>query len=84
MQDNTQPIEQSLNFEAALAELEAIVKNMEKGDLSLEKALESFELGVKLSRNCQTSLKNAEQQVQQLTEKNGMLEAEPFSPIEEC
>lgn len=80
MQDNTQALQESLNFEAALKELEDIVKNMEKGDLSLENALQNFEHGIQLSRNCQTALKSAEQKVQTLTEKNGSLQTEPFSP----
>ncbi|MCC7257858.1 MAG: exodeoxyribonuclease VII small subunit [Gammaproteobacteria bacterium] len=57
-----------LDLEKALAELEGIVAELESGDLPLEKALRQFERGVKLSRECQASLKDAEQRVQVLVE----------------
>ncbi len=66
------------NFEAALNQLESIVKKMESGELSLEDALKHFEEGIRLSRDCQVSLKNAEQKVQLLTEKNGSIQTEAF------
>jgi exodeoxyribonuclease VII small subunit len=66
------------NFEAALNQLEGIVKKMETGELSLEDALKHFEEGIRLSRDCQISLKNAEQKVQLLSEKNGSIQTEPF------
>lgn len=52
------------NFEKSLEELQKIVDTMESGDLPLEKALEQFESGVKLIRECQKSLQAAEQKVQ--------------------
>ena len=52
--------------EKALRELEAIVEALEAGDLPLDKALKQFEKGVKLSRECQAALKDAEQKVQLL------------------
>lgn len=61
MQDEKQP---SLpDFEVALQKLEAIVSQMEKSDLSLEQALKQFEEGIRLSRQCQQALSQAEQQV---------------------
>ena len=48
---------EGLDFEKALAELEALVARMEKGDLPLEQALESFERGIELTRLCQSALK---------------------------
>ena len=48
------------DFESASAELEAIVKKMEEGDLTLEKALELYERGVQLSRFCHARLEEAE------------------------
>ncbi len=78
--DKTQACPEALNFEAALTQLEAIVKKMETGELSLEASLQNFQEGIELSRNCQSSLKNAEQKVQMLTEKNGTLQSEPFLP----
>ena len=57
-----------INFEAKVADLEATIVRMEKGEMSLEEALESFESGVKLSRECQQLLASAEQRVTLLTE----------------
>ena len=70
------------DFEAALAELEALVEQLERGDLSLEQSLRDFERGVQLARGCQTALKNAELKVQQLVEANGQLRLEGFDPAE--
>lgn len=64
------------DFETALAELESLVETMEQGDLSLEESLKQFERGITLTRGCQESLKEAEQKVQILLNKNG--EPEPF------
>lgn len=58
------------NFEAALAELNQIVEKMEKGGLTLENSLQDFERGIQLTRQCQESLKAAEQKVQILMQKN--------------
>ena len=55
-----------IDLEKALAELEEIVEQLESGELPLEKSLKQFERGVKLSRECQTALKDAEQRVQVL------------------
>ncbi len=66
------------DFEAALEELETLVASLEKGDLSLEESLLKFEQGVKLTRSCQLALKEAEQKVQLLIEKNGEPSLEPF------
>jgi len=52
------------DLEKSLVELEDIVQQLEDGDLPLEKALKQFEKGVKLSRDCQTALRAAEQRVQ--------------------
>lgn len=60
-----------LDFEAAMAELEAIVERLEHGDLPLEDSLKQFERGVELTRLCQAALKQAEQKVQLLTAKPG-------------
>jgi exodeoxyribonuclease VII small subunit len=68
------------NFEQALDELQKLVEKMESGEQTLEQALESFQRGIELARACQTSLKNAEQRVEQLTRKNGAESLEPFEP----
>jgi exodeoxyribonuclease VII small subunit len=67
-------------FEAALDELEKLVALMEEGDLPLEETLKQFEKGIKLTRQCQKSLAEAEQKVEILVEKSGRLEPEPFEP----
>ena len=54
------------NFEASLKELERIVREMEAGDLPLERSLELFEQGVKLSRECQERLTEAERRIEVL------------------
>ncbi len=66
-------------FEAALARLEEIVQELEKGDLPLEQSLKLFEEGIKLSRICNKRLEEAERKVEILMkDKNGMMKAEPF------
>ena len=67
------------DFETALAELEGLVEQMEQGDLSLDESLKQFERGVELTRACQTALKEAEQKVQILLEKDGQAELESFT-----
>ena len=64
-----------INFEKALDQLEALVDDMENGDLSLEQSLQAFEKGIKLTRECQSALAQAEQKVQMLIEENGKLTA---------
>ena len=54
--------EQSRTFEASLEALEQIVRQLEDGDLPLEKSLELFEQGIRLSRECQERLSQAELQ----------------------
>lgn len=67
-----------MNFEESLAELEGIVEKLEKGQLSLDESLMLFEKGIKLVRECNDRLKNAQQKVEQLIEENGELRTEPF------
>jgi len=55
-----------MDFEAKLKRLEEIVHKMEKGELSLEDSMKFFEEGVKLSRECQVRLGEAEAKVKQL------------------
>jgi exodeoxyribonuclease VII small subunit len=56
------------DFEASLAELEAIVQRLEQGELSLEESLRQFERGVALTRGCQKALQQAEQKIRVLTQ----------------
>ena len=68
----------TLNFEDSLQELETLVSSLEKGELSLEESLKTFEKGIKLTRNCQQSLNDAEQKVQVLLEQDDQLSFETF------
>ena len=73
------PKGKKIDFEASLDRLEQLVAQMEEGDLTLEESLKVFEQGVKLTRDCQQALQEAEQKVQILMEQNGELIAEPFA-----
>jgi exodeoxyribonuclease VII small subunit len=57
------------DFEAAIAELEAIVKKLEEGDLALEQSLALYERGVQLSRYCHARLEAAEKRIELLNER---------------
>ena len=65
----------SIDFEQALDQLEELVEDMDNGDLTLEESLKAFEEGIKLTRECQTALSEAEQKVQMLIEENGELKS---------
>lgn len=67
-----------IDFEQQLKALEDIVASMEKGDLSLEDSLKAYEKGIRLTRECQTALDNAQQRIDMLVERNGELTEEPF------
>ncbi|HVX66504.1 MAG TPA: exodeoxyribonuclease VII small subunit [Bryobacteraceae bacterium] len=69
-----------IGFEACLEELEKVVKELESGELPLDRALELFEKGVQLSESCRKQLDEAETRIEALTNKNGKLEPEPFRP----
>ena len=62
--------EQSRTFEASLEALEQIVRQLEDGDLPLEKSLELFEQGIRLSRECQERLSQAERRIEILLRDN--------------
>jgi exodeoxyribonuclease VII small subunit len=66
------------NLEKSLADLENLVEELESGDLPLEKAMKKFEEGIKLTRGCQTALKEAEQKVEILLKSAGGANLEDF------
>ena len=66
------------DFEGAIAELEAVVKRLEEGDLPLEQSLQLYERGVQLSRFCHARLEEAERRIEILNER-GELTAAPAS-----
>jgi len=64
------------DFEAAIAELETVVKKLEDGDLSLEQSLALYERGVTLSKFCHARLEDAERRIELLNER-GQLKPAP-------
>lgn len=68
----------STNFEEKLKELEAITRQLNQTNLPLETALQQFERGIILNKDCQKILKEAEQKVKTLTENNGLQEEKDF------
>jgi len=81
MAENTGP-QPVRSFEACLEELEKVVKELEVGDLPLERSLELFERGMSLSDECRKQLEEAETRVEMLIRKEGKIAAEPFRPEE--
>ena len=65
------PRSKKVDFEQSLARLEALVEQLEEGELSLEDSLKAFQEGVKLTRECQKALSEAEQKVHLLSEEDG-------------
>jgi exodeoxyribonuclease VII small subunit len=70
--------ELDLNFEEALQKLEAIIDQMEKGELSLEKSLQHLEKGLELARYCRKLLTKAEYRVEMLLKNGELVEFEKF------
>jgi exodeoxyribonuclease VII small subunit len=78
MSKSEKPTE-TVDFEKALAELEGIVKQLEAGNLALEKSLALFERGVQLARACKEKLAEAELKVSRLVkDKQGLFSEEAF------
>ena len=69
-----------LPFEAGLDELESVVRQLEAGDLPLERSIELFESGMVLSERCRRQLLDAETKVEMLVRREGKLQPEPFRP----
>ena len=67
------------SFESKMQELEKIVGELEKGDLSLEDSLNKFETGIKISKDCNKILEDAEKRITIILENDGELKEEDFS-----
>lgn len=65
--DARQVVPDDMPFEAALAQLEDIVRQLEKGDVPLDKSVEIYERGEALKRHCEALLKRAEARIQKIT-----------------
>lgn len=73
-----------IKFEKALKRLEEIVEELEKGELDLDRSLQIFEEGIKMSRICSKRLQEAEKKIEILTkDESGKLKAELFEPSED-
>jgi len=75
----------ALSFESALEQLETTVARLEEGEMPLEEALELFESGVKLSRQCSSTLEDAEKRIEVLVadrDSDDDWEIEPFETEE--
>jgi len=77
MAEADQPV---AKFEVSLEELEKIVRELEAGELPLERSLELFERGVGLSEHCRKQLEEAETRVESLVRRGKQTMAEPFQP----
>ena len=72
-----------IKFEQAIQRLETIVDDLEKGELDIDKSLEIFEEGIKMSRVCSKKLNEAEAKIEKLTrDQKGELVSELF-PVED-
>lgn len=70
----------AVSFEQGLEELESVVKQLESGELPLEKSLELFERGMKLSEACRKQIEEAETRIEILTRKGDRIQSDPFKP----
>src|ERR1700730_8492750 len=68
-----------LSFEEAMDQLEQLVGKLENGDVPLEKAIDLFQEGMKLSHLCSQKLEQVERKIEILVEENGVLNKKPFS-----
>lgn len=80
---NCQNENDDMSFEESLEKLEEIVEQLEKGDLTLDESLKTFEYGIKLVQKCNHKLSNAEQKIEELIEENSELKTKPFTEFGE-
>ena len=66
--------EKECTFEENLEKLEVIVKNLESGNIPLDDAIENFNEAMKLAKLCDNKLKNAEEKLNSILNKDGKLE----------
>ena len=66
------------NFEKSMQDLENIVTDLEKGELNLDESVKKFEEGMKIAKQCNNILENAEKKITILLENNGNLEEKSF------
>ena len=73
----------TIDFEAAIGELETLVERMEQGEFSLEDSIRQFERGMQLARQCQRALRAAEQKVLKLAADNNQESLQDFALADE-
>jgi exodeoxyribonuclease VII small subunit len=78
MADGQQADQTVASFETGLDELEKVVKELESGDLPLDRSLDLFSRGIQLSETCRKQLEEAETRVEVLIRKDGAYQPEPF------
>lgn len=69
-----------LSFEQAMEKLEAIVHQLESGDVPLEKAITLYQEGMQLAKTCGDKLEQFERKIEMLAEEGGTLTRKPFAP----
>ncbi len=70
------------NFEDKMQQLEKVVNDLERGDMNLDDSLLKFEEGMKLSKECNKMLEDAEKKITILLEKDGEIEEENFEDMD--
>jgi exodeoxyribonuclease VII small subunit len=80
MAEGQQPAQTVASFETSLDELEKVVRELESGDLALDRSLDLFSRGMQLSDSCRKQLEEAETRVEMLIRKEGIYQPEPFRP----
>lgn len=73
--------ETEMSFEEAMAQLETIVGQLEDGDVPLEKAIDLFQTGMRLSQMCSQKLEQVEQKIEMIVEEGGELKRRPFGNV---
>ncbi|MEX2647773.1 MAG: exodeoxyribonuclease VII small subunit [Alphaproteobacteria bacterium] len=69
-----------MSFEDALAELEAIVQTLERGEGKLDEAIDAYERGIALKRHCETKLAEAQAKIERIVlAPDGTVRAEPMA-----
>jgi exodeoxyribonuclease VII small subunit len=76
-------VSEELSFEQAMERLEQVVKELESGDLPLERSLALFQEGIGLARQCGLALDEAEAKIEKLMLKNGQLVTAPLQLADE-
>jgi exodeoxyribonuclease VII small subunit len=78
MAEGAEPLQTVASFETSLDELEKVVKELEAGDLALDRSLDLFARGMQLSDSCRKQLEEAETRVEMLIRKEGKYQPELF------